>query len=160
MRIGEAKSPYEVAWLEKLWDDEWGGRVMVSRGKSYHLHSLTSFLAYDDNMLPVGAITITCHEKQAEIMSLNALVEGQGIGTGLLIKAEHYVASQGIRQMVLITSNDNIRALAFYQKRGYRLSALYPGAVDEARVVKPSIPLLAKNGIPIHDEIELEKFLG
>lgn len=57
----------------------------------------------------------------------------------------------------LITTNDNLNALGFYQKRGFRIKAVYPGAVDEARRIKPEIPLAASNGIPIRDEIELEK---
>jgi hypothetical protein len=56
----------------------------------------------------------------------------------------------------LITTNDNLNALRFYQKRGFRLAALYPGAVDESRTIKPQIPLVGENGIPLHDEIRLE----
>jgi hypothetical protein len=55
-----------------------------------------------------------------------------------------------------MTTNDNLRALRFYQRRGLRLAALYPGAVEESRRLKPSIPLIGENGIPIRDELELE----
>jgi hypothetical protein len=37
-----------------------------------------------------------------------------------------------------------------------RLAAAHPGAVDEARAIKPSIPLIGDHGIPIHDELEFE----
>jgi hypothetical protein len=44
-----------------------------------------------------------------------------------------------------------------YQRRGFRLVALRPGAVDRARAeLKPSIGDLAANGIPIRDEFDLE----
>ena len=55
-----------------------------------------------------------------------------------------------------ITTNDNLPALAFYQKRGFRIVAVRPGAIERARVMKPSIPLCGLDSIPIRDEIELE----
>ena len=51
-------------------------------------------------------------------------------------------------------------ALRFYQRRGMRLSAIYPDSIDRARRTKPSIPLLGHFGIEIHDELELELRLG
>jgi hypothetical protein len=55
-----------------------------------------------------------------------------------------------------ITTNDNFPALRFYQKRGFRIVAVHPGAVERSRVMKPSIPLWGIDSIPIRDEIELE----
>ena len=49
-----------------------------------------------------------------------------------------------------------MRALAFYQKRGFRLVGLVPGAIDEERSLKPSIPLVDSAGLPIRDELYLE----
>jgi hypothetical protein len=56
----------------------------------------------------------------------------------------------------LITTNDNLRAIRFYQRRGFRITAVDPGAVDRARLLKPSIPRVAGNGVALHDELELE----
>lgn len=56
----------------------------------------------------------------------------------------------------LITTNDNMEALRFYQKRGFILSALYPNALEESRKLKPEIPEVGLEGIPLRDEIELE----
>lgn len=64
--------------------------------------------------------------------------------------------AQGCKRLFLSTTNDNLEALAFYQKRGFRLIRVCPNAVDEARRLKPSIPLVAGNGIAIRDELELE----
>jgi hypothetical protein len=55
-----------------------------------------------------------------------------------------------------MTTNNNLRALAFYQKRSFRLVGLVPGAIDEERNVKPSIPLVDAEGLPIRDELHLE----
>jgi hypothetical protein len=59
----------------------------------------------------------------------------------------------------LITTNDNLHALGFYQKRGFEIVTVYRGAVNESRKRKPTIPLVGMNGIPLRDEIELEMSL-
>jgi hypothetical protein len=41
-----------------------------------------------------------------------------------------------------------------------RLVALHPGAVDEARLLKPQIPAIGNYGIEIRDELEFELALG
>jgi len=58
--------------------------------------------------------------------------------------------------MWLITTNDNTRALRFYQKRGFHLVAVYPNSLNESRRLKPQIPIIGIDGIPLRDEIELE----
>jgi ribosomal protein S18 acetylase RimI-like enzyme len=55
------------------------------------------------------------------------------------------------------TTNDNLNALRFYQRRGFRIMGVHPGAVNEARRLKPSIPAIGAYGIPICDEIDLER---
>jgi hypothetical protein len=59
----------------------------------------------------------------------------------------------------LITTNDNLNALEFYQKRGYRIIEVISDAVNKARKVKPSIPLIGYKGIPLQDELRLKKFM-
>jgi hypothetical protein len=56
----------------------------------------------------------------------------------------------------LVTTNNNLRALAFYQKRVFRLVRLVPGAVEQSRKLKPSIPQVDAAGLPIRDELHLE----
>ena len=59
---------------------------------------------------------------------------------------------------MLTTTNDNVDALRFYQRRGFRLVALRPGAVDDARARhKPAIPGTGAHGIPLRDELDLER---
>jgi ribosomal protein S18 acetylase RimI-like enzyme len=59
----------------------------------------------------------------------------------------------------LVTTNDNVDAIRFYQRRGYRIASIDRGAVDRARSIKPSIPLIGFHGIPIRDELTLVKDL-
>ena len=67
----------------------------------------------------------------------------------------------GARRLWLITTNDNVDALRFYQRRGFRLVRVHAGAVDRSRAaLKPGIPEAGDHGIPLRDELELEMTTG
>ncbi|MCY0903179.1 MAG: GNAT family N-acetyltransferase [Firmicutes bacterium] len=157
--IAESVNAQDVSWIQKLWSEEWGGAVMVSKGVAYRLDDLEMRLAWIDGMR-VGLITWHKTSEGSEVMSLNALCERKGVGSALLQAVEDDTRYRGGARCFLITSNDNLDALRFYQRRGYRIIRVDPGAVDEARRIKPSIPLFGQYGIPIHDELELEKRWG
>ena len=92
-------------------------------------------------------------------MTIESTKPGIGIGT-MLIKAVTQTAREaGCKRLWLITTNDNLHALHFYQKRGFRLVTVHRNAVDAARQLKPRIPLIGNDQIPLHDEIELEMML-
>ena len=107
----------------------------------------------------MGAATYRLNEDEAQLLGLNAIPRGCGIGSALLVAVEEAVRRTGRRRLWLVTTNDNVDALRFYQRRDYRLVALFPGAVDAARALKPMISRLGVHGIPIHDELVLEKRL-
>ena len=46
--------------------------------------------------------------------------------------------------------------MRFYQKRGFVLVAVHRNALAESRRLKPEIPLIGIDDIPLRDEIELE----
>jgi RimJ/RimL family protein N-acetyltransferase len=104
----------------------------------------------------VGLVTYRIEGSQCEVVTLNSEEEGTGIGTALLEAVCREAAAAGCTRVWLITTNDNLPALRFYQKRGMRLFALHPNAVEASRKLKPEIPLAGWEGIPIRDEIELE----
>ena len=95
-----------------------------------------------------------------EILSLDSLREKNGIGTALINKVIEVAKNKDCTRIKLITTNDNLSALRFYQKRGFEMARLYRNAVEESRIVKPQIPLTGEDGIPIRHEIELEMYLG
>ena len=103
----------------------------------------------------VGLLTYRIAAQECEIVSLNSLCEGRGVASALLRRVTRSAREAGCRRLCLITSNDNLAALRFYQRRGFRLTAVYPGAIDHTRERKPEIPLLGLDGIPLRDEIEL-----
>jgi len=156
LRIVPPVDDTDRAWLADLWRTAWGGEIMVTRGRVYHLAEQAALLAWRGDQR-VGAATYRLDGDAAELMSINALLAGQGIGTALLAAVETAVRAAGCHRLWLITTNDNLDSLRFYQRRGYRLVALHPGAVDQARLLKPTIPLVGNHGIPLRDELELER---
>ena len=92
----------------------------------------------------------------AELVTLDAFKPHQGIGGALIETLVARMRQQGVQLLRVTTTNDNLDALRFYQRRGFRIVALRPGPVDESRKIKSTIPVLGEYGIPIRDEIELE----
>jgi ribosomal protein S18 acetylase RimI-like enzyme len=89
---------------------------------------------------------------------LHASQQWHGVGTALIEAVQRLAASRGCARLWLITTNDNLDALRFYQRRGFQLVAVHRGAVDDSRRrLKPEITVTGAYGIPLRDEIELEK---
>lgn len=145
-------------WVRALLEERWESPIVVSRGKLHHADELPGFLA-EEKGKPIGLITYKILGGECEVVTLDSLVEGRGVGTRLLESVEEVAREEGCRRVWLITTNDNLPALRFYQKRGFRLVAVYRNALEESRKLKPQIPLTGLNGIPLRDEIELEKVL-
>lgn len=97
--------------------------------------------------------------KDCEIISLDSTIENKGIGTALLQQVEETAKHAHCQRIKLITTNDNVHAMAFYQKRGYQFAEVFPNAVEKARRLKPEIPEVAENGILIRDEILFSKVI-
>lgn len=137
----------------------WFTLDMVVHGEKINLGNADGFYASEDNRI-VGLITYRIANNEMEIMSLDSLNEKKGIGTSLLDKAIQTAKDVGCLRIMLITTNDNLSALQFYQKRGFDVIRLHHNAVEESRKIKPQIPLTGSNGIPIKHEIELEMKIG
>ena len=101
-------------------------------------------------------ITYNIKKNECEIVTLNSLIKKKGIGTVLVEKVKKIAKKMNRKRVWLITTNDNIDALCFWQRIGFVLKAIYPGAMSISRKLKPEIPLIGHYGIPIRDEIELE----
>ena len=146
------------AWANHLIAGRWGSTQMVTRGMLRDMTRLPGLVAWRADER-AGLLTYRLAGNSCEIVSLDSLVEGAGVGSALIAAALEVARAAGCQRLWLITTNDNLPALRFYQKRGFRLLAVYPGAVDEARRLKPEIPALGLEGIPLRDELELELML-
>ncbi len=101
----------------------------------------------------IGLLVYDPRPAECELVALFAAVRGTGIGSSLVAALRERVPD---RPIWVVTTNDNLDALRFYQRRGFRLRALRAGAVDEARrTIKPAIAEIGEHGIPIRDELEL-----
>ena len=141
------------AWAESLLD-EFGGPLKARRGELIDVLALPGFTAERDGQT-VGLLTYRRANGECELAFIAALERQQGIGSALLDALREEVGHD--EPIWLVTTNDNLGALRFYQRRGFRLSALRTRAVDEARKrLKPQISTVGDFGIPIRDEIELE----
>ncbi len=142
-------------WVQQDIIEHWGDTIVVAHGKVFHPQTLPGFVAILKGTR-VGLLTYSLEDEHCEIVTLDSNKPGIGIGT-LLIKAVTQAAREaGCKRLWLITTNDNLDALRFYQKRGFTIVAVHRGAVDAARQLKPLIPLIGNDQIPLQDEIELE----
>jgi ribosomal protein S18 acetylase RimI-like enzyme len=148
-------TPEDLPRLRQFWIEHWGGEEMISRGRVYRPEQLQGFVVEDEDEW-AGLLTFIIQDGECEVTSLDSLREGQGIGSMLIDKALEEAHTQGCKRLFLITTNDNLNALGFYQRRGFEIVTIYRGAVNESRKRKPSIPRIGMNNIPLRDEIELE----
>ena len=144
----------DEAWAQVVLDREMGGRWQARRGELVDVLALPGFVA-EEGAECVGILTYRIEEDDCELAVLVALRARGGIGSALV---DALLAAVGhLARIWVVTTNDNLDALRFYQRRGFVLSALRPGAVDTAREkLKPSISPVGEYGIPLRDEIELE----
>jgi len=138
--------------------DRWGGETLIVHDTVYRPADLPAFVAVDGPDL-VGLVTYEPGIESWHVLSLDSLVPGRGIGSALLDRVEGTARAVCCPRVTLVTTNDNLDAIRFYQRRGYRIASIDPGAVDRARRTKPSIPLIGLHGIPIRDEVTLVKNL-
>jgi GNAT superfamily N-acetyltransferase len=148
----------ERGWLAERLTERWGAVHVARLGVLRDASALPALVAEQDG-IGVGVLTYEVVDGACEVMTIDAFLEGAFVGSVLLNAVSQRAADLACSRLWLITSNDNLRALRFYQRRGLRLIALHRGAVDAARTLKPSIPLVGDYGIEIHDEIELAREL-
>jgi GNAT superfamily N-acetyltransferase len=141
-----------------LLDEAWS-EIVVAHGTVYRPAELPALVARTADGAVVGVLTYHTDADGFEVVTLDARPRHHGAGTALLAAAAAQARQRALSRVWLITTNDNLDALRFYQRRGMRLVAVHPGAVDEARKIKPSIPLVGDYGIPIRDELVLERDL-
>lgn len=147
-------------WVAHFLDKHWGSTKIVSRGKAYYAHLLPGFAAErtdaPEDAPAAGLVTYNIEGEDCEIMTLDSMEREIGIGSALLEAVKAAAVEAGCKRIWLITTNDNLYALRFYQKRGFELVAVHRNALAESRKLKPQIPIIGRDDIPLRDEIELE----
>ncbi|WFR55876.1 GNAT family N-acetyltransferase [Anaerocolumna sp. AGMB13025] len=136
----------------------WYSTDIIVRGEVVDTSVLEGFTAMEQEEI-TGFITYRIQDGECEIMSLASIKENQGTGTSLINLVKENAKQQNCTKLKLITTNDNMNALKFYQKRGFDMIRVYPNAMDISRSIKPAIPLIGEYGIPLKHEIEFEMIL-
>jgi len=155
MRIRAAEAA-DREWLESFLADHNSLRV-ARGGELVRALDHPMLIAETDAGPPAGLLTYIERDGECEVLTLHAVRQWAGAGSALIAAIRDLAASRGCRRLWVVTTNDNVDALRFYQRRGFRLAALRPGAVDESRrSLKPEIPDAGAYGIPLRDELELE----
>jgi ribosomal protein S18 acetylase RimI-like enzyme len=149
-RAGQEDRPWVLETIER----EWHGPLIERADEFVDARDLEADIAYQDGER-VGLSTLLITNTFIEVVTLNSFRQGQGIGTALLNFAETTARQLGLEDVRLFTTNDNLHALGFYQKRGFRLWKIHRDTMTRARKVKPEIPLIGRSGILVADEIEL-----
>ena len=146
--------PTDRDWIaDWLRQDDWD--VVARRGELLGPLDHPMLIAEREGT-PAGLLTYVIDGTACEILTLQAFEPWTGVGTALVDAVRTLARELGCTSLWVTTTNDNVGALRFYQRRGFALHTLRPGAVDEARrTLKPAIPVLGDHGIPLRDEIEL-----
>ncbi|HZG10904.1 MAG TPA: GNAT family N-acetyltransferase [Kurthia gibsonii] len=145
--------------VKQFFITHWGNSEMVVSTGVYHCDQLEGFYVMDEEEI-IGLVTYRIKQQEVEIISLDCIYEGKGIGSALLNRVEEVAKTHQLQKISLITTNDNLHAIRFYQKRGYRVTEIRLDAVKRARLIKPTIPLFSTDQIAIQDEWLLEKSLN
>jgi ribosomal protein S18 acetylase RimI-like enzyme len=144
-----------AGWLHAFLERHHATRV-VSRGRMQYPATLPGFVAMRGGV-SIAVATYRLDGDECEMVTLHADVENAGAGSALVAAVRSVASGAGCRRIWLITTNDNTRAIRFYQRRGFRIAAAHVGAIDElSRPMKPEIPFTGNDGIRIRDEIEME----
>jgi GNAT superfamily N-acetyltransferase len=144
-------------WVRSVLVEAWSSTTIVTRGLARDALRLPGLIAMKGGQ-PRGLLKYKM-EDSLEIVSLNSLHEESGVGSALVEAAVRIARENGCRRVWLVTTNDNVRAIRFYESRGFRVAEIHRNSIAEARKVKPEIPLLGINDVPICDEIEMELVL-
>ena len=152
-------TPDDAGWIRDFFKPG-GGEFIISRGRKLFPAELPGFYATDHKGEKVGLATYEIVGDQCELVTIDAFARYSGIGTELLARVREADESAGCRRLWLITTNDNVEAMRFYQRRGMSFAAVHVNAQEHSRTIKPAIPKIGFFKIPIRDEVEFEMTLA
>jgi GNAT superfamily N-acetyltransferase len=150
--------PAEPSYIEQEWSRLWGLPV-VSVRRNFEPADVEGLVYRDEWGAPQGLITWHIEGDCAEIVTVDAFEQGRHIGGRLLAGAEEALRRRRVRRVTIMTTNDNLRALAFYMRHAYRLVAVHLDAMDRVRALKPEVPRVGHENLPLQDVLELVKLL-
>jgi len=134
---------------------------LITWGGKYEIGECDSLVAERDGNL-VGLLSYVYPEDSCLVVAFAVAggEQGRGVGARLQGWLEGECRGRGIRTLLLSTTNDNLPALYFYQRHGFRIREVLPGEVESAlRDILGGAEPEGFGGIPVRDEVRLEKVL-
>lgn len=139
--------------IGKFLTEQWGNDYIVSDSKKLNGKDLSGFMVEENGEI-IGLLT--CHLEDngsCEIVTLDSLRPNQGIGTELINRMVDKAKNDNYSKLWLVTTNDNIDAMKFYQRRGFIFEGISINAIERSRELKQNIPMIGCYDIPIRDEM-------
>lgn len=146
-------------WVTQAIADHFASDRIVSRGVLHDSGALPGLVAVQEN-ISCGVLLYAIRDAECEVVVLISLMRRTGVAAALLDAVRGVARKAGCQRLWLVTTNDNQPAIDFYSGQGWSLRAVHENAVVEARRLKPEIPHLGHNGVPIRDELEFELLLS
>ncbi len=159
MSTVRAIEPGDRTWVDATLAVGWGSTRVARLGQVIEAASLPGFVAEVDGRR-TGLATFAERPDGLEVVTIQALIEGRGVGRSLLDRLRRHGLEVGSPRLWLVTTNDNVRAFGFYQRWGMDLVRLVVDGVAQSRRRKPSIPEVGSGGIPLRHELVFELRLG
>ncbi len=155
------KTMYEIrhmtdrALLEDMLKLRWSDETVFIRGDVLRADEVEGLGIYLDDRLQ-GVATWRIQGRILQLITINNITDRRGVSTALLEGMMALGRQKGVSLLRAYLTNDNTEGMRFFQLRGFRIVAIFPGYVDIMRQLKPSLPLKGAHGIPMRDGIELE----
>ena len=134
----------------------WGSHRMMIGLRVYDCAELPLLGLFSAKGEPLAVASWAMDGEIAVLCALHALSPGQGAAIELLDAVKAAAKAKGATRLRAMLTNDNLPAMGFYQKQGFRFSGLYVEAIDHYRSVIPTIIRTGHQDIPVRDALELE----
>jgi ribosomal protein S18 acetylase RimI-like enzyme len=150
------KRESDRGWIAGAIESEWGSLRVVSRGRLTEDASALPGLVAERDGRSAGYAMLRLEGDVGEVVVLHSLERRSGVGSALLDGARAEAARAGCSRLWLITTNDNVEAIRFYQRCGWDWVEFHRNALAESRRLKPEIPDVGAHGIPLRHELVFE----
>lgn len=148
-------APGDRDWVAKALVEQWTSTSVARRGELVDAAGLPGYLATLDGRR-VGMILVDVKDRAYEVVAISTTEPRHGVGRALMERCFAEARATGCWRVWLVTTNNNIAAIAFYQRLGMDMCALHRQAAQLARELKPTIPVRDATGVPIDHELEFE----
>jgi ribosomal protein S18 acetylase RimI-like enzyme len=131
----------------------WGENEVESFGRSYQVDELPAYVTCDEDEI-VGVASYALEGDETNLVALNVLPQWQGRGAArdLMAAVIKTMQAEGVKRIILSTTNDDLPALGLYQRLGFTITNVDVGKMIEHHGGEE----LGFAGIPVRDEIQME----